>query len=41
MWDEEKGALLRDAAETGDGRRLRIRLHRGALRATVLSKETE
>ena len=41
VWDEEKGALLRDAAETGDGRRLRIRLHRGALRATVLSKETE
>ena len=41
VWDEEQGALLRDAAGTEPGRRLRIRLHRGSLRATVLSKETE
>jgi exodeoxyribonuclease VII large subunit len=41
VWDEEKDALLRDAADTEAGRALRIRLHRGALRATVLSKETE
>jgi exodeoxyribonuclease VII large subunit len=41
VWDEGRGALLRDASETEPGRELRIRLNRGALRATVLSKETE
>jgi exodeoxyribonuclease VII large subunit len=41
VWDEQEGALLRDAAETEAGRPLRIRLDRGALRATGLSKETE
>jgi exodeoxyribonuclease VII large subunit len=41
VWDEERDALLRDAAETEAGRALRIRLHRGALRATVTAKETE
>jgi exodeoxyribonuclease VII large subunit len=40
-WDETSGALLRDAAETEEGRRLRIRLHRGALGATVDSRELE
>ena len=41
VWDESGRRLVRDAAEveTGDG--LRIRLHRGALRATVSAKETE
>ena len=41
VWDEAGQKLVRDAAEveTGDG--LRIRLHRGALRATVLSREAE
>ena len=33
--------LLRDAAEVEAGQGLRIRLHRGALRATVVSRETE
>jgi exodeoxyribonuclease VII large subunit len=41
VWDEAGDALLRDAALTEAGRRLRIRLHKGALRATVLDRETE
>jgi exodeoxyribonuclease VII large subunit len=41
VWDEATGALLRDAAETDEGRPLRIRLHRGAIRATVESREPE
>ena len=41
VWDEAAGRLVRDAAEVEAGQGLRIRLHRGALRATVLSKETE
>jgi exodeoxyribonuclease VII large subunit len=38
-WDETTGTLLRDAAETSEGRGLRIRLHRGSVRATVESRE--
>ena len=41
VWDEAGRRLVRDAAEVGEGEGLRIRLHRGALRATVLSRETE
>jgi exodeoxyribonuclease VII large subunit len=41
VWDEQNDALLRDAGETEAGRNLRIRLHRGALRATVTGKENE
>jgi exodeoxyribonuclease VII large subunit len=41
VWDEGAGVLLRDAAETREGRHLRIRLHRGAVRATVESRESE
>ncbi len=41
VWDEATGVLLRDAAETVEGRPLRIRLHRGAIRATVESREPE
>jgi exodeoxyribonuclease VII large subunit len=41
VWDEASGVLLRDAAETDDGHALRIRLHRGAVRATVESRESE
>jgi exodeoxyribonuclease VII large subunit len=41
VWDEAGGRLVRDAVEIDEGQRLRIRLHRGALRATVLSRETE
>ena len=41
VWDEAAGRLVRDAAEVDPGQGLRIRLHRGALRATVLSRETE
>ena len=33
--------LVRDAAEVEVGEALRIRLHKGALRATIVSKETE
>jgi hypothetical protein len=32
---------VRDAAEVDEGQGLRIRLHRGALRAAVTSRETE
>lgn len=41
VWDEAAGVLLRDAAETAVGRPLHIRLHRGAVRATVESRESE
>jgi len=41
VWDETGRRLVRDAAEVEKGQRLRIRLHRGALRATVDSRETE
>jgi exodeoxyribonuclease VII large subunit len=41
VWDEQGQRLLRDAADVDAGRHLRIRLHRGALRATVLSREPE
>jgi exodeoxyribonuclease VII large subunit len=41
VWDDQSQRLLRDAAEVDAGRRLRIRLHRGGLRATVLSREPE
>jgi exodeoxyribonuclease VII large subunit len=41
VWDEAAGALLRDAGETAEGRPLRIQLHRGAIRATVESREPE
>jgi exodeoxyribonuclease VII large subunit len=40
VWDEGSGVLLRDADGTEEGRRLRIRLHRGVLHAAVESKET-
>jgi exodeoxyribonuclease VII large subunit len=40
-WDETTGALLRDAAETAEGRRVRVRLHRGTVHATVESRELE
>ncbi len=39
--DEVAGAFLRDAADTEEGRPLHIRLHRGAIRATVESREPE
>jgi len=39
VWDEQEGSLLRDAARTEPGRSLLVRLHRGAVRATVESKE--
>ena len=41
VWDETGKGLVRDAAEVGEGQGLRIRLHKGALRATVLSREAE
>jgi exodeoxyribonuclease VII large subunit len=41
VWDEGGRRLVRDAAEVAAGQGLRIRLHRGALRATVLSREAE
>ena len=41
VWDEAAGALLRSAADTEEGRALRIQLHRGVIRATVESKEPE
>jgi exodeoxyribonuclease VII large subunit len=41
VWDEAGRRLVRDAAEVAEGQGLRIRLHRGALRATVLSRESE
>jgi exodeoxyribonuclease VII large subunit len=41
VWDEARSRLLRDASEIEEGQGLRIRLHRGALRASVLSRERE
>jgi exodeoxyribonuclease VII large subunit len=41
VWDGEGRRLLRDAGEVAPGDELRVRLHRGALRATVTSRETE
>jgi len=41
VWDEAGRTLVRDAAEVEAGQGLRVRLHRGALRATVVSRETE
>jgi exodeoxyribonuclease VII large subunit len=41
VWNEAGRRLVRDAAEVDEGQGLRIRLHRGALRATVVAKETE
>jgi exodeoxyribonuclease VII large subunit len=41
VWDEAGRRLVRDAAEVEAGQGLRVRLHRGALRATVLSREPE
>jgi exodeoxyribonuclease VII large subunit len=41
VWDEAGRRLVRDAREVEEGQGLRIRLHKGALRATVLSRETE
>jgi len=41
VWDEAKARLVRDAAEVEPGEALRIRLHKGALRATIQSRETE
>jgi len=41
VFQEAEGRLLRDAADAAVGERLRIRLHRGALAATVESKETD
>jgi len=41
VWDEAGRRLLRDASEVEAGDGLHVRLHRGALRATVLSRETE
>jgi exodeoxyribonuclease VII large subunit len=41
VWDEDTGALLREAAHTEAGRPLRIRLHRGVVRATVETRESE
>jgi len=41
VWDETAGRLVRDASEVEVGAGLRIRLHRGALSARIVSKETE
>jgi exodeoxyribonuclease VII large subunit len=41
VWDAAGERLLRDAALVRPGDGLRIRLHRGALRATALSREEE
>jgi len=41
VWDEATGVLLRDAGETEVGHELRVRLHKGTVRATVESKERE
>lgn len=41
FWDEATGVLLRDAGETELGHVLRVRLHKGTVRATVESKERE
>jgi exodeoxyribonuclease VII large subunit len=41
VWDESGSRLVRDASEVEPGAGLRVKLHRGALRATVQSRETE
>ncbi len=41
VWHEAQERLVRDASEVEAGEALRIRLHKGALRARILSKETE
>ncbi len=41
VWDERGSRLVRDASEVEPGGSLRIRLHKGALRATVQSRESE
>ena len=41
VWDEARGRLVRSALEVAPGEALRIRLHQGALRATVNSRENE
>jgi exodeoxyribonuclease VII large subunit len=41
VFDETAARVLRDASAVAAGERLRIRLHRGALRATVDARETE
>lgn len=41
VWQDARGRLVRDAAEVDAGDALRIRLHKGALRARVEAKENE
>jgi len=41
VWHEAQERLVRDASEVEAGEALRIRLHKGALRASIVSKETE
>jgi exodeoxyribonuclease VII large subunit len=41
VFQEARERLVRDASEVEAGEALRIRLHKGALRATIVSKETE
>ena len=41
VWDEARSRLVRDAREVEPGAALRIRLRAGALRASVVSKESE
>jgi exodeoxyribonuclease VII large subunit len=41
VFQEARERLVRDAAEVEPGEPLRIRLHKGALRATIVSKENE
>jgi len=41
VFDATGSRLVRDATETAPGERIRIRLHRGALRATVDTRENE
>ena len=41
VWDEGSSRLVRDASEVEPGRSLKIRLHKGALRATVQTRESE
>jgi exodeoxyribonuclease VII large subunit len=41
VWQQAQGRLVRAASEVERGDELRIRLHEGALRASVVSKESE
>jgi len=41
VWDEARGRLVRAAGDVAAGERLRIKLHEGALRATVDSRESD